>query len=310
MACNVQTRNLGPRNILLGKDAPQEFCLTVKPDVSGSLENKFFVIHEPVTQAKHYFYYQVGGSGAVDPAVPNATGHMIDVATNATASAVATATQAVLDALTWLTATVPSGMPDHVDCVMVANGYAYECRDAIASGSKTAFTFTVIKFGSLQVDLGGTEGDVSFTVEEQNVEIKTPQTGNFVLGEIRQGATLSVSFSLQDTSVESIRRVMNFYGGTIVPDNGSGKTLSGYGSGNLFKSTDDIAQQLILRPSNLAGIPDASQDFTLPKAKLKLGELTFSAENILVLPVEAVAYLDTSDNGYLNFFSYGDKSAL
>jgi hypothetical protein len=103
---------------------------------------------------------------------------------------------------------------------------------------------------------------------------------------------------------------MNFYGGTIVPDNGSGKTLTGYGSYNLFKSTDDIAQQLILRPSSLAGIPDASEDLTLPKAKLKLGELSFSADKILILPVEAVAYLDTSDYSYLNFFSYGDKSAL
>jgi hypothetical protein len=294
----------------LGKDTYQNFCISTKADVSGSLENKFFVIHEPLTQAKHYFYYQVGGSGAVDPAVPNATGHMIDVATNATASAVATATTAVLDALTWLGATVDPTKPDHIECIMTAYGAAYEARDAIAALAKTAFTFTMVKFGSTQIDLGGTEGDITFSVEEQNVEIKTPQTGNFVLGEIRQGATLSASFSLQDSSVASIRRVMNFYGSTIVPDNGSGQVISGYGSSNLFKSTEDIAQQLIFRPSNLAGIPDRSQDFTMPKAKLKLGELTFSGENIFVLPVEAMAYLDTTDNGYLNFFSYGDKSSL
>lgn len=309
MACNVSTRNLGPRNILLGKDTVQEFCITTKADVAASLQNKYFVIHEPVTQAKHYFWYNVATLGT-DPAVPNATGHVIAIASGATASAVATATQGVIDALAWASATVPAGMPDHVDCVMIANGYAFECRDSTVALSKTQFTFTVIKFGSTQIDLGGTEGDVTFSVEEQNVEIKTPQTGNFVLGEIRQGASLTASFSLQDTSIESIQRVMNFYGSTIVPDNGSGKILSGYGSQNLFKSTDDIAQQLIFRPSNLAGIPDASQDFTMPKAKLKLGELTFSAENIFILPVEAVAYLDTTDNGYLNFFSYGDKSAL
>ena len=307
MACNIQSRNLGPRNIILGKDSVQEFCITTKADVSGNLENKYFVIHEPVTQAKHYMWYEVGGSGGTDPLIPNATGHKISIATNATASAVATATQGVLDALAWLVATVAG---DHVDCTMTANGYAYECRDAIDPLAKTAFTFVVIKFGSEQVDLGGTDGDVSLSLEEQNFEIKTPQTGNYVTGEIRQGATLSVNFSLQDTSVAAIRRVMNFYGGTIVPDNGSGKVLTGYGSNNLFKSTDDVAQQLILRPSALAGIPDASEDFTMPKAKLKLGELTFSAENLLVLPVVATAYLDVSDNGYLNFFSYGDKSAL
>lgn len=307
MACNIQSRNLGPRNIILGKDSVQEFCITTKADVSQSLENKYFVIHEPVTQLKHYFWYEVGGSGGTDPLIPNATGHKISIATDATASAVATATQGVLDALTWLVATATA---DHVDCTMTANGYAYECRDAIDPLAKTAFTFVVVKFGSEQLDLGGTDGDVTLSLEEQNFEIKTPQTGNYVTGEIRQGATLSVNFSLQDTSVAAIRRVMNFYGGTIVPDNGSGKVLTGYGSNNLFKSTDDVAQQLILRPSALAGIPDASEDFTMPKSKLKLGELTFSAENLLVLPVVATAYLDVSDNGYLNFFSYGDKSSL
>lgn len=306
MSCNTQTRNLGPRNILLGKDRYQAGCITAKADVSSSLNEKYFVMHEPVTQAKHYFWFNVA-SGGTDPAVPNATGHEITISANATASAVASATQAVINPLTWVNATVSAA---HITITYATYGYAYEMRDAIASGDKTGFTFSTSTFGSTQVDLGGTEGDVVMTVEEQNVEVTSPQTGNFITAELRQGASLSVSFSLQDTNVESIRRAMNFYGSTIVPDNGSGAVLSGYGSYNLFKSTDDVATQLILRPSSLAGIPDASQDFTLPKAKLKLGELTFSAENILVLPIEAVAYLDTADNSYLNFFSYGDKSAL
>lgn len=306
MSCNTQTRNLGPRNILLGKDTYQSGCITTVADVSASLQNKYFVMHEPVTQVKHYFWFNVATLG-VDPAVPNATGHAIAISSGATASAVASAAQAVIDALSWVGATVDS---NHITITYTTYGYAYEMRDAIATGDKTGFTFNTSKFGMTQVDLGGTEGDVVMTVEEQNVEVKSPQTGNFVTAEIRQGATLSVSFSLQDTSVASIRRAMNFYGSTVVPDNGSGAVLSGYGSGNLFKSTDDVATQLILRPSSLAGIPDKSQDFTMPKSKLKLGELTFSAENILVLPIEAVAYLDTSDNSFMNFFSYGDKSSL
>lgn len=307
MACNVTTRNLGPRNILLGKDTYQEFCITAKADVTSSLQNKYFIIHEPVTQTKHYFWFNVATLG-VDPAVPNATGHAIAIAANASATTVATAAAAIIDALTWVSAVATA---DHIDCAMTAvYGYAYECRDSTVTASQTAFTFVVSKFGSVQEDLGGTEGDITFTLEEQNLEVTSPQTGNFILGEIRQGATLGASFSLQDTSVAKIRKVMNFYGGTIVPDNGSGKVLTGYGSSNLFKSTDDITTQLIFRPSSLAGIPDASEDFTMPKAKLKLGELTFSAENLFVLPVEVTAYLDTADNKYLNFFSYGDKSAL
>lgn len=306
MSCNTQTRNLGPRNILLGKDTYQAGCITTVADVAASLQNSYFVMHEPVTQVKHYFWFNVATLG-VDPAVPNATAHPIAIASGATASAVASAAQAVIDALTWVVATVSA---NHITITYATYGYAYEMRDAIATSDKTGFTLTTSTFGQTQVDLGGTEGDVVMTVEEQNVEVKSPQTGNFVTAEIRQGATLGVSFSLQDTSVASIRRAMNFYGSTIVPDNGSGAVLSGYGSSNLFKSTDDVATQLILRPSKLAGIPDKSEDFTMPKAKLKLGELTFSAENILVLPIEATAYLDTSDNAFVNFFSYGDKSSL
>lgn len=306
MSCNTQTRNLGPRNILLGKDRYQAGCITTVADVASSLDEKYFVMHEPVTQVKHYFWLSIGGSGT-DPLVPNSTGHEITIAANDSASTVATAIATAVGGESWVNATASGS---HVTITYSTYGYAYEMRDAIASGDKTGFTFSTSTFGSTQVDLGGTEGDVVMTVEEQNVEVTSPQTGNFITAELRQGASLSVSFSLQDTSVASIRRAMNFYGSTIVPDNGSGAVLSGYGSGNLFKSTDDVATQLILRPSSLAGIPDKSQDFTLPKAKLKLGELTFSAENILVLPIEAVAYLDTADNGYLNFFSYGDKSAL
>lgn len=306
MSCNTQTRNLGPRNILLGKDTYQDGCITTVADVASSLQNKYFVLHEPVTQAKHYFWFNVATLG-VDPAVPNATGHAIAISAGISASAVAAAADAVIDALTWVESTVDA---NHISYTYTTYGYAYEGRDSTVTVSKTGFTFSTSKFGMTQVDLGGTEGDVKMTVAEQNVEVKSPQTGNFITAEIRQGATLGVSFSLQDTSVASIRRAMNFYGSTIVPDNGSGAVLTGYGSSNLFKSTDDIATQLILRPSSLAGIPDKSQDFTMPKAKLKLGELTFSAEKILILPIEAVAYLDTTDNSYLNFFSYGDKSAL
>jgi hypothetical protein len=308
MACNVQTRNLGPRNILLGKDTYQQFCLTAKADVSGDLENKFFVIHEPVTQLKHVFYFEVGGSGSTDPLIPNSTSHKVSVATNASATVVASAIAAIVDALTWVSATATA---DHVDMAMTtAYGKAYPIRDALADASKTKFTFVVTKYGSTQEDLGGTEGSVKMTLTQQNVEIKTPQTGNFVLGQIRQGVGASVSFSLQDTSVSKIRQVLDFYGSTVVPDNGSGKVLSGYGSANLFSSTDDADTQLILRPSSLAGIPDASQDFTFPKASLQLGELEFAGDKIFLLPVVATAFLDTSDNSYLNFFSYGDKSSL
>ena len=306
MSCTTQTRNLGIRNILLGKDTYQAGCITAVADVASSLDEKYFVMHEPVTQVKHYFWLSIGGSGT-DPAVPNATGHEITIAANDSASVVAAAVQAIINPLTWVNATVSGA---HITITYSTYGYAYEMRDAISDLVKTGFTFSTSTFGSTQTDLGATEGDITLTLEEQYVDLTTPQTGTFITGQLRQGVGATVSFALQDTSVAKVRQAMNFYGSTVVPDNGSGAVLTGYGTSNLFKSTEDVATQLILRPSSLASIPDRSQDFTFPKAKLALGELTMSAENVFVLPIEATAYLDASDNSFMNFFSYGDKTNL
>lgn len=307
MACNTQTYNLGIRNILLGSDRPQKTCIFTKADSSGSLENKYFVMHEPVTQAKHYFWFEVGGSGGVDPSIPNATGHKISIATDASKNAVATAVQTLIDGLAWATATV-SG--NEVEVEFVTNGYAYEARDALSTLVKTGFNITVAQFGSVQFDAGATNGDITFTIEEQTKEIKSPQTGDFLLAEIRRGSNVTAAFELKDTSSDSIRRALNFYGQTIVTDDAASEVITGHGSNNLFKSTDDVADQIILRPTDKASDSDPSEDFTIHKGRLKLGELTMSSENELVLPIEVMGYLDTSKSGFANLFSYGNGSAL
>lgn len=306
MSCLTNTYNLGVRAILLGADRAQKTCIFTKADVSSSLNSKYFVMHEPVTQLKHYFYFDVAGAG-VDPLIPNATGHAVAIAANASKNAVATALAGVINPLTWANAVA---MNNEVEVTFVTNGYAYESRDALAAAGKTKFDIKVAQFGSVEEDLGATNGDITFTVEEQVKEIKAPQTGDFVIGEIRRGASVTVAFELKDTAQGSIRRALNFYGSTIVTDDAASEVISGYGSDNLFKSTEDVAAKLVLRPIDKAEDADASEDFTLHKAKLKLGEITFSSENELVLPIEAVGYLDTTKSGFANLFSYGNGAAL
>lgn len=306
MACNTSTYNLGIRNILLGSDRPQKTCIYTKADVGGSLNNKYFVMHEPVTQAKHVFWYNVDTFGT-DPAIPNSTSHVIALSSGASKNTVASATNSVINALAWANSTV-SG--NEIEVEFVTDGYAYEARDALSSLVKTGFNIVVAQFGSVQFDAGATNGDITFTIEEQTKEIKSPQTGDFLLAEIRRGASVSVSFELKDTSQGSIRRALNFYGQTIVTDDAASEVITGYGSGNLFKSTDDVADQVVLRPTDKASDNDSSEDFTIHKSKLKLGELTMSAENELVLPIEVMGYLDTSKSGFANLFSYGNGSAL
>lgn len=307
MACDIQTFNLGIRNILLGQDRSQKTCIFTRADVEGSLGGKYFVMHRPdAQQSKFVFWYNVDNLSTA-PTVPNATLVEIDIAEDATANAVATATAAAIGALAWVAATAAG---NEVEVLFDDFGYAYKARDALAEASRTRFTINVAQFGSVEKDLGATSGDITFTIEEQNQEITSPQTGAFVIGEIRRGATVSVGFELKDTSDGSIRRAIQFYGDTIVTDDAASAVISGYGSANLFRSTEDVADRLILRPVTRAEDEDPSEDFTLHKAKLKLGEITFSAENELVLPIEAVGYLDTTKSSFANLFSFGDAAAL
>lgn len=305
MACNTQEYNLGVRNVILGKTSKQQFCVSAKADVAGSLAGNYFVVHAPVTNVKHVYWMSNGV--AVAPTVPNATLHAVSYTNNASASDIATAIASAFNAGT-LVDGVASGA--HVDCIMVDDGFAYEARDAMAAADQVGFKFTLVKYGRIQADLGSTQGDITATIEEQVVEVKSPQTGDYVLAEIRRGVKVSMAFELKSTAESNIRDALAWYGGTFVTDDAASAVISGYGSANLFKSTEDVATQIILRDPASAAANDASYDFTLHKAKLKLGQLTFSSENEFVLPVEVVGYLDKTKYTGLNMFTYGDASKV
>ena len=309
MSCNTQSFQLGVRNILIGEDRPQKWCLTTKKDVSGSLAGKYFVFHLGTAQTKHYIWINITGNVAsVDPAVPNATGHEVEVAANATAQAIATAISVELLTITGIATAVVTDK--HVEVTHTDNGYNYECRDALDDLTKTGFQLVVTKFGSLQADAGATEGDATLTIETQQLDITSPQTGDFILAQIRRGVTVSSSFELKSTAEADIRKALNYYGGTYVTDDADSAVLSGYGSKNIFKSYDDVVVPVIFREPALAAENDPTRDLTIVRARVALGEITFSAESELVLPIEITGYLDQSKFNGLNLLKFGDSTKL
>jgi hypothetical protein len=199
---------------------------------------------------------------------------------------------------------------DHVEFDMTANGYAIEARNALASTSSPNFQIVVTQFGQLEKDLGATSGDTTFTIEESTLPITSPQTGDVVLDEINKGSTIGASFELKDTSAESVRQAIGFYGSLFVTDDAASKTIAGHGTKRLYTSTLPNATRLVFRPTKNAADENPEADFTIHKARLKLGEITFSAEDELVLPIEAIGYLDTSKVDYANIWSYGDGAAV
>lgn len=309
MSCNTQSFQLGVRNILIGEDRPQKWCVSTRKDVSGSLAGKYFVFHLGANQAKHYIWLNVTGNVAsVDPAIPNATAHEVEFVANASAQVVAAAVALELLTVTGIATAVVTDK--HIEVTNTANGYNYECRDALIDLKKTGFQITVTKFGSLLADAGPTEGDATLTIETQQLDITSPQTGDFVLAQIRRGVTVSSSFELKATADNDIRRALNYYGGTYVTDDADSAVLSGYGSKNIFKSYDDVVVPVIFREPALAAEGDSSKDLTIVRARVALGEITFSAESELVLPIEVIGYLDQSKFNGLNILKFGDSTKL
>jgi hypothetical protein len=308
MSCNTRKYKLGISNILLGKDVKQEFCITTKADVSSSLNNKYFVVHKANDNAKHYFWFDVGGAG-VDPAVPNSVGHTIAISANDSASAVATAVASALAGVATLIQSATASS-NEVSVMLKDFGPAYVSRDALDPADRCGFKFALAKAGYVQIDLGPTDGEISITKEEEFTDITSAQTGSYVLDQLRKGMSVSASFSLKDTSKEMMLRIIGFDGTVYVTDDADSKVIGGYGTKNIFTSASDVATQLIFRPSYNAADAVADEDLTLLKAKLTLGEFVLSPEDELLLPVEAVGYLDESLYNGSNYLVYGDASKV
>ena len=195
MSCATQTYNLGVMNVLFGAERYQKHCIFTVKDTASSLNNKYIVMHAPVTNAKHYFWFNTG-AGA-DPAVPNATGHEVTITANASASAVATALQGVIDPLAFCSATVST---NEVEVTYTTYGYAYNARDGFTTNA-TGFTIQTPVFGSTQVDLGATDGEISFSATPEYLAVPDPRYGAYNVVDLRRGVSdASASFDLKDSS--------------------------------------------------------------------------------------------------------------
>lgn len=303
MACETSNYRILPQAVYFGSNTYQENCITAVADVSGSLNNKYFVFYTPAG-AKHYCWFNVA-SGGSDPAIAGATAHAVAISTNATAAAVASALQAVMDVISGFDASV-SG--ETVDLTHTSYGYAYPAHDGY-SGGETGFSFKLVTAGSIEEDLGATDGDISLSIEESMTDVTTHQAGTIPVDSIITGRTISVSLTLKEVTKAKIARIIQLSGGdTLLPNGASATALSGFGTGGLFRSVYVFANRLRLHPVAKSAA-DKSEDIVLPKAKLKFGEMTFSGENILMLPVEIVAYPDSSAQfDVLDMMTFGDYS--
>lgn len=112
--------------------------ITCVADVSGSLNNDYFIINTANDAIGYYVWMNVNSLG-VDPMVAGRTGVPVALATNATATQVATAVAAALDALAGFVSTSSGAV---VTCTNASTGSTTD-----AAATAIAFTISVTTQG-------------------------------------------------------------------------------------------------------------------------------------------------------------------
>jgi len=302
MAGNVLNQKVEPMQVTFGEDVNQSENITCIADVASSLNNQYFVFYN-VAGTRLYVWYNVGGTG-VDPALAGATGNAVTFTAGASAAAVASATAAVLDAIAGFDCTADGAV---LTLVRTTPGYAKPSHDGVAD---TGFNFEVNFYGDTAVDLGFTDGDIELAHEENYVDITSHQTGSNVLGNISTGNTMSLTVSLKETAVTQLRKILaTGEGDSMIPDGtgASSTEVVGWGTSRQFKQNYSRSRKLVLHPIVLPA-SNMSRDVTIWKAFPKLSSLTYSGENILMIPVEFSVYPDYSKQDKVRMAVFGDAS--
>ena len=300
MSGSVINQKVEPMQVTFGEDVLQSENITLVADAAGSLNSKYWVFYTP-GGVKHYTWYNINSAGT-DPAVSGGTGHEIAGATGATAATLAAATAAVLTAVTGFDSTSDGAVLNLVGTVA---GYAKPSHDGAAP---SGFSFEVLYYGDVATDLGYTDGDLELSHEENYVDITAHQTGTQILGNIPTGNKMSLTVNLKETSVSQLRRIIGSgEGDSMIPD-GTGVSSTevfGFGTSRQFKQVQGRSRKLVLHPIALPA-SNLSRDITIWKAFPKVSSLTFSGENIMMVPVEFMVYPDYSKQDKVRMCAFGD----
>lgn len=288
-----------PMLVTIGSDIAQVESITCVPDVSNSLNNKYFLFMD-AAGAKHYAWFNVSTLGT-DPAPAGGwTGHAVAISANDTASAVASALAAVLTAVTGFDA-ASSGYV--VTLTHTATGYAQPAYD-----NNSGFGFKVLTLGQSDVSAGCISGDIEVGgFEQDKVEIKCHDTGTTVRNELISGYQKpTLSFTLQESDKAAIKRIMIMAGmASFTPVGSDKEEVFGYGPYRVGGQNPKV--KISLHPASLDA-SDKSEDWTFWSAEIGLDTFTFSGENVSTVPATFNIYPDEAKPKAIQFFMIGDAA--
>lgn len=280
----------------------RENCESVQfpDDVAGSLSAQYWVVNviasDYETITAHYFWLNNGSS--VDPMVPGATGHAIAYTDGDAGSVIAAAAQVQIDAVADLKGAV-SG-----DTVTYENAFIGKVEEGDKSNA-SLLTFVQLQ-ESIGGDLGATLEGIELAPAVTTGNLISNQTGNYILGQVLQGAEVSLTASLAELTQERWETVVGgVVGDTFTPV--AGTPLTGYGESKLFQNLFDLGGKLILHPIRLAD-NDRSEDVIFWRSAPLPETLNYDGLSQQGLAVSFVAYLDRSKPKEINIFARGDWS--
>ena len=155
-------------------------------------------------------------------------------------------------------------------------------------------------------DLGGLEGDISFSVNVTTVEVTAHQHGTQVLDEIVTGKSIeAISMVLKETDATKVEALIAATGDSFTPT--SGTEVVGLGTAENFKVLSSIAQKLVMHPTRLDS-SDKSKDICFWKTVPIVKAFTFSPENVATLEIEFKVFPDFTKEEAVNIFVIGDHT--
>lgn len=294
----VSNVKVEPMNVVWGTNVAQVSTVTCAADVADSLDGKYFFVYTANNATKYHVWFNTSVGSATDPAPGGSTAVEVALTTGATASAVATAVASALDGLAGFSATASSSV---VTVTNAANGYSTAPHDG-----NSGFSFAVSTEGDTAADVGFLDGNIELSVSDTFADVMSHQTGADMLTQIITGKNVTMSFTLKETALSQLRKVVLASGGASITPAGAGTTeVFGLGQSKLFSARE--TKKLVMHPVVL-GASDKSRDLTFWKVALNFESISYSGEELLTVPVTATVYPDTTKNARVNKVVFGDGS--
>jgi hypothetical protein len=296
MASNVQNIRIEPMDVTWQIEEQDQWDF--KDATAAGLGGKYVVMYLP-TGVGYYAWFDENNTD-VDPAPGGGlTAIEVNYAASASASAIATAFEAAVDAVTGFDGVVDGTV------VTITRTAVGDCADSTLGNVTSGITLTKCQDGK-DVDLGSLQGDIEVSLDPATFEVKEHQSGETILAELRQGESVSITMTLQESD-NPLRKALfkGTSGGTFTPSGGT--ELYGLGDSKLGFNTIIDSARLILHPVSLGG-SDYSRDWCFWKAYPLIESITFSGTDPEVMSISFKCYKDDAKPSAIRIFAIGNHT--